>query len=1359
MASGRVKGITVEIGGNTTKLGQALKDVEKQSKGLQSELKGVNTLLKLNPSNVELLTQKQQILTENIQATKEKLETLKKTQADIQHQFEKGDITVEQYRDFQREIIATEQRLESLKEQQKEFGSITERVLAENSKKMKEFGSKMDKAGKKIAGVSTGVAAGLTASIIASSSLEDAIAKYIATTGKAKDKTEQYKKVLQSIHDNNYGADYGDIADKMRIVSNILGDLPDDKLQSVVEKSYMLEEAYGMDFQENIRGVNALIDQFGITADEAFELINQGAQKGLNQNQDLTDQIAEYSTYYAKLGFTAEDFFDMMIAGAKDGAYQIDYLNDAMKEFGIRTKDNSKSTNEAYKQLGLDVKKVNLQFAKGGTEAQKAFKTVVKAIESVKDPVKKNEIAVALFGTKFEDLEEGAVMAMTTASKEVNKLGKTVKSTSDTMYGSTQKQAEQTTKKLKSSFASLSQNLLPTIDNIIKKINGWIEKFNGLNDGTKKIITTVGLLVATLSPALIIGGKIVAGVGTMVNGIGKLIAITKNLNDAIKGATVVQNAHNASILANPYVLATAVLAGLVAGLVLYTKHLKDNANEADKNWVATNKLVERQKELTKELNENKKAREEEINSAKAQTATADILYKKIDELSKVESKSNYQKKLMKRLVDELNKVMPELNIQYNEEKDLLNMSTKSIYENIKAQKELVLAKAAQKNLTKIAEDLAKADIEHTEAVKQHEKNTKELEKARKELADFTEKYTHQEIYYNLALRKQHRELVAEERRKKESFEKSAEALKKNEKEMKNLNDEYARTSEYSENMFNQAEITKAMSELTDLAKEKSVEIPKAIVEGMESGKYAVPKTIEGLNKLIKFDDALQKAEIDGKDIPRYISDGLTNGKMSVEQAMKQVESVISLTDRIKKLDSEGKTIPKDLADNLKNGTITIEQATEALNNAVNFDKLVEEAKEKSVEIPEKLKNGIASGEMEPKLAVDRINALISYQDMIDKSKIKGLEIPTNIANGITSGKMTIEQANTVMNNLINFNKSLANIDKSSKDVPLTIYNGITSGEMTVKQANDMLNTWITFQDSLNTTDTASKKIVNDLATNIKNGKTSVEEANKQMNRWIDFKLALDSSDKAGAKIPVNIQKGILNGNLKPSQAIKQLNSAVKKEADKLPSETGKVGKTSGEKMAKELNKTKSAMVDAGINLIDGAKKGIQNKNKQNSVFSSVYSFGQRILSNLKASLKEHSPSKATEEMGVFLLQGLGIGIDEEKSDVLKKASNFGSEVLNSLQKELEDGVGVNADFNGTRNLMMNTLTGTNSTISTNSTAKDLQSLTSLMNKYMPEIIKNMGYNIVLDDNTMVGKLTPKIDKRLGELAFDKRRGR
>ena len=123
MAAGSIKGITIEIGGNTTKLGKAIEDVNKKSRNLQRELKNVNTLLKYDPDNVELLNQKQQILNETIANTREKLETLKNAQQQVQEQFERGDITVEQYRSFQREIISTENKLESLSAQLKDSES------------------------------------------------------------------------------------------------------------------------------------------------------------------------------------------------------------------------------------------------------------------------------------------------------------------------------------------------------------------------------------------------------------------------------------------------------------------------------------------------------------------------------------------------------------------------------------------------------------------------------------------------------------------------------------------------------------------------------------------------------------------------------------------------------------------------------------------------------------------------------------------------------------------------------------------------------------------------------------------------------------------------------------------------------------------------------------------------------------------------------------------------------------------------------------------------------------------------------------------------------------------------------------
>ena len=562
MASSKIKGITIEIDGDTTKLGKALESAESSSKSLQSELKGINSLLKLDPSNVELLTQKQKVLTDAIDATKEKLNTLKNAQAQVQAQFDKGEITEQQFRDFQREIIATEQKLEGLEKQAKEFGSVFEQQVKAASDNVKELGGKVEEAGKKMGGLSAAAGAGLVAAAKSAADNEAAINRYIATTGKAVSETDKYKELMETIYQNNYGESIQDVADKMRIVSNILGDLPDEELQRVVEKSYLLEDAYGMDFQENVRGVNALMDQFGITADQAYELINQGAQKGLNQNQDLTDQIAEYSTYYAKLGFTAEDFFNMMIAGAEDGAYQIDYLNDAMKEFGIRTKDNSKSTNDAYTALGLNVEEVNNKFAQGGDKAQEAFAEVTKAIMAIEDPVKRNEIGVALFGTKFEDLEESAVFAMTSAKDQVNMLGDTVEQTSDTMYGGTSDKAQEALRSIQTAFASLGESLLPIIAPIAEKIAELAKKFSELSPTIQKIILVVTGIVAAFAPVVIVIGKVISAVGVIMPVIAKIGALLAKGLPILKGIGAAIGAV-VSALGWPVVAIMAVIAVIV----------------------------------------------------------------------------------------------------------------------------------------------------------------------------------------------------------------------------------------------------------------------------------------------------------------------------------------------------------------------------------------------------------------------------------------------------------------------------------------------------------------------------------------------------------------------------------------------------------------------------------------------------------------------------------------------------------------------------------------------------------------------------------------------------------------------------
>lgn len=179
MASSKIKGITIEIGGETTKLGKALEEVEKSSKNLQSELKGVNTLLKMDPGNVELLKQKQELLTQSIEATESKLGTLKNTMAQI----ESGEIevTAEQFRDLQREIIYTEQKLNNLTDESKEFGSVTQQQSKIVVEEFQTIGDKAGELGKNLALGLAGAVTGAVASVEATREFRQDLGKLETT--------------------------------------------------------------------------------------------------------------------------------------------------------------------------------------------------------------------------------------------------------------------------------------------------------------------------------------------------------------------------------------------------------------------------------------------------------------------------------------------------------------------------------------------------------------------------------------------------------------------------------------------------------------------------------------------------------------------------------------------------------------------------------------------------------------------------------------------------------------------------------------------------------------------------------------------------------------------------------------------------------------------------------------------------------------------------------------------------------------------------------------------------------------------------------------------------------------------------
>jgi phage-related minor tail protein len=231
----------------------------------------------------------------------------------------------------------------------------------------------------------------------------DSLQELSAATGTTGDSTEDLDKSLKNVYKAGYGDDIRDVAEAMREVKQQTG-LTGDALEDQTEKVITLSKRMDLDYGETVKTVDGLMKNLNLTSDEAFELIVQGWEDGLNANGDYLDVLNEYAVQIDKAGLTADEFFSIMKAGHKNGVFSLDKLIDAQKEFNIRAVDGSEGTKEAYSDLGFSYDEYSAKIAKGGEEGKKAQQEIIKALLDEDDQVEQNKIGTALFGTMWEDL-------------------------------------------------------------------------------------------------------------------------------------------------------------------------------------------------------------------------------------------------------------------------------------------------------------------------------------------------------------------------------------------------------------------------------------------------------------------------------------------------------------------------------------------------------------------------------------------------------------------------------------------------------------------------------------------------------------------------------------------------------------------------------------------------------------------------------------------------------------------------------------------------------------------------------------------------------------------------------------------
>ncbi|AOS69283.1 hypothetical protein CJZ71_07200 [Bacillus subtilis] len=236
--------------------------------------------------------------------------------------------------------------------------------------------------------------------------------EFRAQLGLTKDEAKDLTKVATSVWKDGFGENMDVVKDALKQVRQNIRGLSDKDLKDVTKGAITLSETFDADVNEVTRAGNNIMKGFGVESQKAFDLMTYGAQKGLNFSNEMFDNLSEYAPLFGKMGFSAEEYFQLLTKGSQAGVYNLDYINDVMKEFQIRVKDGSDSTSGAMAQLSGSTQKVWSQFLKGKGTVKDVSNAVLGELKGMKDQVKANNIGVALYGTKWEDLEADAMYAL-----------------------------------------------------------------------------------------------------------------------------------------------------------------------------------------------------------------------------------------------------------------------------------------------------------------------------------------------------------------------------------------------------------------------------------------------------------------------------------------------------------------------------------------------------------------------------------------------------------------------------------------------------------------------------------------------------------------------------------------------------------------------------------------------------------------------------------------------------------------------------------------------------------------------------------------------------------------------------------